>query len=115
MQTELRRIDDERIKRLEDKVDIILEKVSCLPCRERFIEIAALKRDIGWIQKILYTFICMAFGGAVTFSMMFVSVQTTVERNTNYIEEYLHERSSLSKTVRMPQLSGGIAEASEGD
>lgn len=109
----LRRMDDERISKIEDKIDLILEKLSSIPCEARRVEIENVKKDIGWIQKILMTFIPMAVGATITFAMMFVATQTTVSHNVKLLEEFQHGKDKVQPSVRMPFMSIDSAFASE--
>jgi len=93
-------MDDERIARLEERVsnwmtstdeyrralctklDLIRQDLSRLPCDGRIKEAEAIRRDVGWLQKINTIFIPLAIGSIGGVYLILLPLQTTVDANS---------------------------------
>lgn len=99
----LRRMDDERIGKLEldisilnervsnwmesttsyreqlcSKLDKIQNKIECLPCPSRIEQTKSLFRDIGWLQKIVYTILCYSIPALIGLAVAWGSMSKDV-------------------------------------
>ena len=64
------------------KLDIVSEKLDRLPC-ERGEEVAkAMGKDIGWLQKIVYSIIVVGVPSLITLAVAWGALNNTVSRNT---------------------------------
>ena len=101
---ELRRMDDERIVKLEERVsnwmagtsqyredlckklDKIQMAIDKLPCEGRCEETKSIHENIGWLQKIMWTVICFGVPSLLGLAVAWGSISITVTRNTDIIE-----------------------------
>lgn len=129
MNEELRRMDDERIARLEERVnnwmetttqyrkalcaklDVILERMNALPCRERAVVVESVKSDVRWLQKVVWTIMLMGVPALLGLAVAWGALNTTVQTNTQKWKafdevtskevEQLKERSKSVKDLQI--------------
>jgi hypothetical protein len=113
MTAELRRMDDERIAILETRVDQILvnqeeykkeandwrgrfckkldfliSKMSSFPCESRLAESKAMNKEIGWLQKIVFTVSLLCISGLIAWGAISNQVEVNTQRWNRYLEQH---------------------------
>ena len=68
------------------KLDILLTKLNGLPCERGEAEAESMKKDIGWLQKIVYTALCIIFPALITVGIAWGALNKTVVNNTDDIK-----------------------------
>lgn len=92
--------EDERLARLEERVsnwmdtttsyrkalcsklDVILDRLNNLPCPARVEIVKALRNDVSWLQRIVWTIMLVGIPSIVSLAVAWGAINTTVERNT---------------------------------
>lgn len=107
MSDELRRLDDERMSRVEKKIDDIIDKLACLPCKERIEVTKSIRSDVTWLQKIIVYILTIGIPSLITLAIGWGVMSSTV--NFNYTRLNNME-SVLSKDVQELKIKTGIKE-----
>ena len=89
-------MDDERIARLETKVELwmesttsyrrdlcskldrVMNKLEELPCRERIEGTKSIRTEIGWLQKIIWTVCCIGLPSIIGLAVTWGTINHTV-------------------------------------
>lgn len=69
------------------KLDKLFNIIDNLPCSERKETTKAILSDIGWLQKITYTAICLIIPSLLTLGIAWGTTVKTVEWNKATIEK----------------------------
>lgn len=99
-------------KSLCAKLDVINSRLNELPCKAAGEERMSIRRDIGWLQKIVFTILAFGIPSLLGLAVAWGSLNTTVMRNTAKwdaldAKEVRLERAKQSEmpaSLRMPQL-----------
>lgn len=112
-----RRTDDRRIAVLEEridqfckttteyrkslcgKIDIITDKLNGLSCKEMFSKIDSNKTEIGWLQKITYTAICLVIPSLIGMGVGWGNLSRIVDTNTSKWAVLEPEHENLLKEM----------------
>jgi hypothetical protein len=60
------------------KLDQIFKALDGLPCEGRIEQTKGIQKDIGWLQKITYTALCLIIPALVSLGIAWGSIHTTV-------------------------------------
>jgi hypothetical protein len=82
------------------KLDRIFEALDDLPCEGRIEQSKGVLKDIGWLQKITYTALCLIIPALVSLGIAWGSISTTV---------FYHEQElSRIRKIRAQEQKGEI-------
>ena len=65
-------------RRFCEKLDLIFKVLDALPCEGRIEQTKGMRNDIGWLQKITYTALCLIIPALVSLGIAWGSIFTTV-------------------------------------
>lgn len=68
------------------KLDSAITKIDGLPCPARVEETRAIKKDIGWLQKIVWTVCIVGIPSLLGLAVVWGAVTNTVTRNCGRID-----------------------------
>jgi len=78
------------------ELELIKNILNKLPCEGRLEKIKSISKDIGWLQRITYTALCIIIPSLVTLGIVWGSMVTTVSFHE-------HELASVRKTIMITQ------------
>ena len=86
-------------KSLCSKMDIVLTKLSSLPCKQAEEVTKSMRIEIGWLQKIIYTFLCFCIPSLLGLAMAWGALNNTVSRNTTKWNVMDSEHAQVVKDI----------------
>ena len=81
------------------KIDKIDSRLNDLPCGTRSEISRSLRNDLGWLQRIVYTILCVGIPALMGIAMVWGSMNTTVERDHQRWTQLDKERGLESKVA----------------
>lgn len=77
----------------------INNKFENLPCKERVAITESVRKDVGWVQKIMWTICVIGIPSIIGLAVAWGGVITTITRNTGKIETTVSQLALAEKDI----------------
>ena len=92
------------------KLDSIFAKLDLLPCEHAQEETRSLMRDVGWLQKIVWTICVISIPALVGLAVAWGSTIETVQHDTVAIQQLQGFKSEIISTIGVRTYPEGTSE-----